>query len=364
MLTFLRIFAYLKQNDMQFKDIAGQRDVINRLTEIIDSGRVSHAQLFLGATADGSLQLALAYLQYLCCEHRQHYDGGELRADSCGECPSCKKLAQLMHPDLHLIFPNAATSKVSGSSIWSGDFMADFRDFVLQHNALGTLDEWYATLGTENKQGMIRELDASHIVSDLALKSYEGGWKMMVIWMAEKMNIAAANELLKTLEEPTPGTLLLLVAESDERLLSTIRSRVQTVRLKPADSLQAAAGSEEFAKLLVEWLRLLFKLKMKELSAQVDRMAAMNREQQKQFLGYALGVMRDCFLHGAAGLPVDIGSGDQKFDAMFPQMVTVNNIELINTALNEALFALERNANAKIALMQLSFSMSMALKKR
>lgn len=349
---------------MQFKDIVGQRDVINRLTEIIDSGRVSHAQLFLGDTADGSLQLALAYLQYLCCEHRVHHDSGDLRADSCGECPSCKKLSQLMHPDLHLIFPNAATTKVSGSNIWSGEFMPEFREFLLQNNALGTLDEWYATLGTENKQGMIRELDAAHIVSDLALKSYEGGWKMMVIWMAEKMNTSAANELLKTLEEPTPGTLLLLVAESDERLLPTIRSRVQTVRLRTEGRERKVENKEEFAQLLVEWLRLLFKLKMKELSAQVDKMANMNREQQKQFLGYALGVMRECFLHGAAGLPVDIGSGDQKFDAMFPKMITTNNIELINAAINEALFALERNANAKIALMQLSFSMSKALKKR
>ena len=338
--------------------------MINRLTEIIDNGRVSHAQLFLGATAEGSLQLALAYLQYLCCEHRVHHDGGDLRADSCGECPSCKKLSQLMHPDLHLIFPNVATAKVSSTSLWSGDFMQEFREFLLQNNALGTLDEWYATLGTENKQGLIREQDAAHIVSDLSLKSYEGGWKMMVIWMAEKMNPSAANELLKTLEEPTPGTLLLLVAESDERLLPTIRSRVQTVRLRAENGERRTENQAEFAQLLVEWLRLLFKLKMKELGAQVDKMANMNREQQKQFLGYALGVMRECFLHGNAGLPVDIGSGDQKFDTMFPQMVTVNNIELINAALNEALFALERNANTKIALMQLSFSMSKALKKR
>ena len=340
--------------------------MINRLTEIIDSGRVSHAQLFLGDARDGSMALALAYLQYLCCEHRQHYlpASGDLRADSCGECPNCKKISQLMHPDLHLIFPNAATAKVSGSNIWSGDFAAEFREFLLTKQGYGTLDEWYTGLGIENKQGMIREQDAAHIVSDLALKSYEGGWKMTVIWMAEKMNTSAANELLKTLEEPTPGTLLLLVAESDERLLPTIRSRVQTVRLRAESGERRAENQEEFAQMLVEWLRLLFKLKMRELSAQVDKLAAMNREQQKQFLGYTLGVMRDCFLHGAAGMPVVIGSGDQKFDAMFPQMITANNIELIDSALNEALYAIERNANAKIALMQLSFSMSKALKKR
>lgn len=353
---FICIFASLKRQEMQFKDIVGQRDVINRLTEIIDSGRVSHVQMVLGATADGALQLALAYLQYLCCENR--HDG-----DSCGECPSCKKMASLMHPDLHFVFPNAATAKVD-KNFWSGDFMPEFREFLLQRNARGTLDEWYAHLGIENKQGMIRESDAAHIVSDLALKSYEGGWKMMVVWMAEKMNPAAANELLKTLEEPNPGTIIMMVCESDERLLPTIRSRVQTITLRGEGAKAKSETDAAFAELLVAWLRLLFKLKMKELSVQVDKMAALNREQQKQFLGYTLGVMRDCFLHGAAGLPVDIGSGDQKFDTMFPTMVTVNNVEMIEQALDEAIMAVERNANAKIALMQLSFSMSRALKKR
>ena len=133
---------------MQFKDIVGQRDVINRLTEIIDSGRVSHAQLILGPTDGGSLQLALAYLQYLGCTNRRHYDSGDLRADSCGECPHCKKMASLMHPDLHFVFPNAATAKVT-SGYWSGDFMGEFREFLLEHNALGTLDEWYAHLGVD-----------------------------------------------------------------------------------------------------------------------------------------------------------------------------------------------------------------------
>lgn len=341
---------------MQFKDIEGQQDVKKRLAEIIDSGRVSHAQMVLGATADGALQLALAYLQYLCCENR--HDG-----DSCGECPSCKKMASLMHPDLHFVFPNAATAKVD-KNFWSGDFMPEFREFLLQRNARGTLDEWYAHLGIENKQGMIRESDAAHIVSDLALKSYEGGWKMMVVWMAEKMNPAAANELLKTLEEPNPGTIIMMVCESDERLLPTIRSRVQTITVRGEGAKAKGETDAAFAELLVAWLRLLFKLKMKELSVQVDKMAALNREQQKQFLGYTLCVMRDCFLHGAAGLPVDISSGDQKFDTMFPTMVTVNNVEMIEQALDEAIMAVERNANAKIALMQLSFSMSRALKKR
>ena len=376
---------------MQFKDIVGQRDVINRLTEIIDSGRVSHAQLLLGPTAGGSLQMALAYLQYLCCEHRQHgTENGErrteneadasagsplstlhsplpLRADSCGVCPSCKKIASLMHPDLHLVFPNATTARVK-SNPSSAEFGQEFREFILEHNALGTLDEWLASLNIENKQGAINVRDADLVDSALGLKSYEGGWKMVVIWMAEKMNTECANKLLKTLEEPQPGTIIMLVAESDERLLSTIRSRVQTVRLRGSETLTLHSPlstlQSTYAPMLVAWLRLLFKLKMKELSAQVDTMAGLGREQLKLFLQYSLDVMRGCFLNTMAGLPYNIGSGDEKFDRQFPQMVTQNNIELISDALGEAIFAIERNAFAKTALMELSFRMSKALKKK
>ena len=348
---------------MQFKDIVGQRDVINRLTEIIDSGRVSHAQLILGPTADGSLQMALAYLQYLCCEHRVHNDSGDLRADSCGTCPSCKKISQLMHPDLHLFFPNATTTRVKKDPS-SAEFQQEFHDFVLDNRGMGSLDDWYGAMGIENKQGQINVRDSADIIQSLSLKSYEGGWKMVVVWMAEKMNEQAANELLKTLEEPTPGTVILLVAESDERLLQTIRSRVQTVRLEPTGSSRETELAEQFAPMLVAWLRMLFKLKMKELSGQVDQMAAMGREQQKLFLQYTLGVMRGCFLSTAAGLPYSIGSGDQKFDAMFPTMVTTNNIEHIEAALSDTIFAIERNAYSKIALMELSFRMSKALKKK
>ena len=323
---------------MQFKDIVGQRDTINRLTSIIDSGRVSHAQMLLGEAAT-AMPLAWAYLQYLCCENRQHHSDGELHADSCGECPSCKKIASLMHPDLHFIFPTATTSRVKEKP-WSGEFQGEFRDFMLQTQGSGNIDDWYESLGIENKQGLIRELDADGVVSDLSLKAYEGGWRMMVVWMAEKMNESFANKLLKTLEEPLPGTLIMLVCESDERLLPTIKSRVQTLRVESGK--RKEENNAEFAEMLVSWLRMLFKLKMKELSAQVDKMAGLNREQLK------------LFLH----------TGDEKFDAQFPKMITVNNIALIEEALNDAIFATERNAYAKIALMELSFRMSKALKKR
>lgn len=338
---------------MQFKDIVGQKDTLNRLTAVIDSGRVSHAQMFLGE-AEATTPLAWAYLQYLCCEHR--HDG-----DSCGECPSCKKIASLMHPDLHFVFPTATTSRIKEKPC-SAEFQGEFRDFMLQTQGRGNIDDWYDALGIENKQGLIREMDADDVVSTLSLKSYEGGWRMMVVWMAEKMNESFANKLLKTLEEPMPGTLILLVAESDERLLPTIKSRVQTLKVESGE--RKMENNAEFAEMLVGWLRMLFKLKMKELSAQVDKMAGLNREQLKLFLQYALKVMRDCFLNTAAGVECHLGSGDEKFDSQFPKMITNNNIELIESAFDDAIFAIERNAYAKIAMMELSFRISKALKKR
>ena len=346
---------------MQFKDIVGQRDVINRLTEIIDSGRISHAQHIVGDERDGALQMALAYMQYLCCEHREHYSEGDLRADSCGHCPSCKKIGGLMHPDLHFVFPNPPNGSPSVSS---ADYMKEFLDFVRSTNGLGTLDDFNRSLGMEVKTSVIRESDAARIVSVLGMKPYEGGWRMLIVWNAAKMNKEAANELLKTLEEPLPQTVIVLVDNVDAQLLPTIVSRVQPVRLHAAEHPLPENQRQQYATMLVDWLRLLFKLKMKDLSVQVDKMAAMGREEQKQFLAYAQATMRDCFLRTAAGLPCTLGSGDAKFDAMFPAMVTVNNIEIINNALDDALFAIGRNAYGKIAFMELSFRMSKALKKR
>ena len=342
---------------MQFKDIVGQQDIADRLAAAIDSGRVSHAQMLLGDLSVG-MPMALAYMQYLCCTDRRHVDG---HADSCGQCPSCKKISQLQHPDLHLVFPNPPNGSASVSC---ADYQVQYRDFLLEKRAAGSLEEWHAFVGTDVKTSLIRERDAAHIVEMLSLKPYEGGWRMLVIWKPTTLNAAAANELLKTLEEPMPQTLILMVDDTDEGLLPTIKSRVQTVKLLPVAAGRSAEDTSLFAPLIVGWLRMLFKLKMKELAAQVDKLAALNRQQQKQMLAYASSLVRDCFLCSAAGLPCNLGSGDEKFDAQFPKMITVNNIESIESALDEALFAIERNANAKIAFMELSFRMSKALKKR
>lgn len=366
---------------MRFKDIEGQTVMANYLTEVIDGGRIGHAQMLLGGTADGSLALAIAYAQYLNCGHRVHYgatgdghwDGPQgLRADSCGECPSCKKYEQLVHSDLHLFFPTSTSDLVKSNPV-SNDYGGMFREFLAATGQRGTLDDWYAFMGVDNKQGMIRERDADALVQVVGMTTYEDAWKVIVVWMAEKMNATFANKVLKVLEEPTPKTLIMMVVENTERMLSTIVSRTQITRVprsvgsseaKHGEVQVRAENEAEFAQLFVVWMRQLFKLNMVSLSQWVEQLASRGREQQKQFLQYAHEALRECFLRHNAGVPLSFDFGDEKFNASFPSMLTERNIEAMDKAMSEALYAIERNAYTKIVLMELSFRISKALKKR
>jgi len=359
---------------MQFKDIIGQTVIANRLTEIIDSGRVSHAQLFLGPTSAGSLAMAVAYSQYLNCSHRQHYNNlsDGLRADSCGQCPSCKKHQELQYADMHFIFPTSTSPQVN-SNPSATDYQSTFRQFMLDNRQLGTLDDWYHHYGAENKQGLIRDKDANDMVRILNMKPYEDGYKVAILWMAEKMNLTFANKILKELEEPQQRTLIILVAEDSSKMLSTIISRTQLVKIGRAakggeirygDIVVRKEDRENYTQQYVNWMRQLFKLNMLSLSTWVDEMAKLYRDQQKSFLLFAQEATRECFLKNNAEVPLAIDFGDAKFNNSFPSMITERNIEGLCTAFDDALFAIERNAHAKITFMQLSFNISKCLKKR
>ena len=351
---------------MQFRDIVGQTKLCNHLTESVDAGRIAHASLLCGPTSSGSLAVALAYVQYIYCENRQHHDPATdphgLRADSCGECPHCRKIAQLQHSDVHLIFPSVTSTETTKGLKSAADLQEEFRQFVMQHHALGTLDEWYTFLGVTNQQGQMREQDANNIVRILTLKSYEGNYKTVVIWMAEKMNAVTANKLLKTLEEPSDKTLLILVAENTSTILPTILSRTQQIDI--VDGTQRTEWPETFPSLFVTWMRLLFKLNMYNLSNLVNELAVMGREMQKRFLAYTSEMVRQCMLHSMAGMANSLNTGDAKFDAAFPAMITPRNAEQIYKALSDATYAIERNAAPKITFMQLSFTLSKLIKNR
>lgn len=390
---------------MQFKEIIGQRKLINQLTRVIDQGRVSHAQLFVGNMGYGTLAMALAYTQYLYCQNRQHYniddDSLQLQADSCGECPNCKKISSLVHSDLHIVFPNTTTKQVTKNPS-SSDFQNEFREYVLANGGYCYFNGWFQNIGVESKQGLINVRDGLELIRQLSLKTYESKYKTAIVWLPEKMNAETSNKLLKTIEEPSENTLILLVAEEHERLLPTIISRTQHINIRRIDDnsifdrlssehpevpmetlkdiVQSAEGnyllakefvnqSEQqgvFAELFVSWMRKLFKLDMSALAKSVDDICSLGQEQQKQFLRYVLDVLRACFMKTATGMesPYILSFGDEKFAKSFPQMITVRNIEKLEKDINESLYYISRNAYDKIMFMSLSFAISKSLKNR
>lgn len=389
---------------MQFADIIGQRELINKLIDIIDSKRVSHAQLFLGLNGYGSLPLSIAYAQYLNCGNKQHFSitdpSRELKADSCGVCPNCVKYNRLEHPDLHFIFPNTTTSSVK-SNPSSADFQKEFRGFLQETNGYATLFQWFENLGIETKQGTINVRDANEIVKILSYKSYEAPYKVVIIWMVEKLYYSAAPKLLKILEEPEENTLFLLVAEEQEKILSTILSRVQQVKLprisendlkaalaKTTDAsepmLQKAAQSSEgnyikaldflkrdhenqlFVNGFVTWMRMVYSLHVSELSKWIDSISTWGREQQKAFLQHCLNTFRACFLtgFGVTSSSYMLEFGDEKFSQTFPKFINGANIEEIENNINEAIYSIERNAYSKIVWMDLSLKINQLLKRK
>ena len=300
---------------MRFADITGQEELKRHLVRSVDTGRVSHAQLFTGQAGYGALPLAVAYVQYLCCRHR--HDG-----DSCGECPDCRQIASLTHPDLHLVFPVNKQGKKSGEVVRSDEFLTPFRELFAERGGYFTPQEWYDRLDLgKTLKGMISAREADEIIRKLSFKSFEADYKTMLVWLPETMNEEAANKILKILEEPWERTLFILVSEQPERLLPTILSRTQEVtvpRLAPqtlervaaergvADPLQArdmarlaggdllelerltsgendALRKEDF-DLFCRLMRLSYNDKHLELIGWAEDAAQLTREQQRAFL--------------------------------------------------------------------------------
>ena len=207
---------------MLFKEVLGQEKLKELLLHSVREGRMHHAQLFLGPKGSANLALALAFAQYVGCVSKQ-------QDDACGTCPSCIKQMKFVHPDLHFVFTVATTTKVKAKPI-SKNFLTEWRS-LLDENPYFSLFYWLKHIGVENKQGRISVEESAHILKDLSLKPYESETRMILIWMPEKMNIQAANKLLKIIEEPPQKTLFLLVAESTDNMLATVLSRTQLLKV-------------------------------------------------------------------------------------------------------------------------------------
>ena len=382
---------------MRFSQILGQDYIKNHLVKSASSGRIPHAQLFVGPEGCGTLPMAIAYAQYILCQNSgNENEGGN---ESCN-----LKFDSISHPDLHFIYPTVTTEDVK-TKPKSLDFITDWRAFVTDNPYSGLFD-WYRNLGVQNKQGEIRVEDAQEILKSLALKSYEGGYKVMIIWMAEKMNISASNKLLKLLEEPSDKTLFILIAENEEDLIQTIRSRCQVLQFnrlsekvitdalvsrKNIDPRTASKMAHQaqgnynkalqlltedgedvyFEKWFVDWVRGAFRAKgnaaaINDLIAWSEQIASLGRETQKKFLHYCIDMFRQALLlnYQTTSL-VYMEPKIEKFKLEnFAPFVNGNNINDIFRELSDAVYHIERNGNAKIILTDLSIKLTRLIHKK
>ena len=283
---------------MNFSSIAGHDALKKRLAETLAAGRVPHAQLFAGDASTGALPLAVAYARAVLCPHAGQHGG-----EACGVCPTCYKTERLEHPDLHFVYPVNKSKKAratgrSDEKPTSDQFIHLWREFMASTGGTFTEREWLAYIDIENQQGNINKEEASELLRKMSFKSYEGGYKVVVIYMPERMHEAAANALLKLIEEPPPSTLFLFVAVEPDKLLATIRSRVQTIVLPSIGLKSADEQSEELYEAFVELMRLCYTSKYLEIFAWADRMATLGREAQKAFCVESIALLRSCYLTG------------------------------------------------------------------
>lgn len=382
---------------MQFSEILGQEHIKNHLVKSASQGRIPHAQLFVGPEGSGTLAMAIAYAQNIVCQNNG--------SDNTNGNESCNiKFNHLAHPDLHFVYPTVTTEDVKKNPK-SLDFLQDWRQFITE-TPYGGLFDWYKILGVSNKQGEIRVDDAQEILKALALKSLEGSYKIMIIWMADKMNIAASNKLLKLLEEPTDKTVFILISENEEDIIQTIRSRCQVLHFNalPETVITEALVSREkideklaykiahqaqgnynkalhilhedndelpFEKWFVDWVRAAFRAKgnataILDLISWSDQVAGLGRETQKKFLNYCIDMFRQALLlNYQAEKLVYIEPTVDKFKLEnFAPFVTGNNITEIFKEISDASYHIERNGNSKIILTDLSIKLTRLIHKK
>lgn len=374
---------------MFFRDIVGQHAIKDRFIQTINESRISHAQLFAGPEGSGNLALALAYAQYVSCSNKQ-------ADDSCGTCLSCKKYARLIHPDLHFVYPVVKSPKFKDPV--STDYIEEWRKMIL-NGAYFNPEDWFNFIGTDNAQGMIYTQESDEIIRKLNLKSYESEYKVMIIWMPEKMHVSCSNKLLKMIEEPPSKTLFILVAENEEELISTIRSRCQLTKVPAIDpdelaahlsQLPAADGKNvqnlahlsrgSYRRVLQllnpeeqdrynlekfkELMRFSYGRKFMELFAWVGEVSEIGREKQKSFLLYALGQIRENFIFNLKNPKlVYMDEEEQAFSSRFSPFINERNIVAITEELEKSIAHISMNGNPRIVFTDMALRIVKLIRK-
>ena len=385
---------------MLFSEIIGQQEIKKRLIRTVTEQRIPHAQLLRGPEGVGKLGLAIAYAQYICCENRT-------ATDSCGVCTSCVKYKKLAHPDLHFVFP--VIKPANRTSVICDDFIPEFRAMVLKNLYFG-VNEWFARISGDAKQGMIYGNESEEIIRKLSLKTYESEYKIMIIWLPEKMNVTCANKLLKILEEPPEKTVFLLVSNEPDQIITTILSRTQHIhipRLSEKEITEAILNNDELdiedgdatyaahiangsylnaiavlnegdenkqnLERFIMVMRLAWQVgnkkdhaSLKILKKWSDDMAAaaMGRERQKNFLGYAQRMTRENFIRNLQQPELNyLTASEADFSLRFSPFINERNVEDIMTEFALAERHIEQNVNAKMVFFDLTLKIIMLLKR-
>lgn len=360
---------------MFFKEVIGHEEIKQHLLRSLRLGRVSHAQLLAGSTGSGSLALALAFAQYLFCT-------GNKEEDACGTCPACRKMQKLIHPDLHFVFPVVKSSRAKLPI--SDEFLNEWRTMLLK-SPYTDVEEWLTYMGAdENAQALIYTEESGNILRKLSLKSFESDYKMMIIWLPEKMKQECSNKLLKILEEPYPNTIFFLVSEQPDNIMKTILSRTQRINIPPLDQnhiatqltqrkdlppdsareiAHVACGSwlkalkmldetEESAynqEKFIQMMRLCWERKMLTVNEFVNTLASLGREKQKTFLAHGIRMIRENFVKnfGIENL-VYMTEKENAFAVKFSPYVHEGNVISLYEEFEKAYSDIIRNGNGKI----------------
>lgn len=362
---------------MNYSKVIGQTETKIRLLKLVEENRVPHALLLNGPEGCGNLALSLAFATHLLCKNKT-------AEGPCGTCSACVQSNKLTHPDLHLVFPIALIGEIRKSEYWVKEFRA-----ACINNPYLNLEDWFNEISAENKQPLIGTEEAADIIRKLSYTSFEGQFKILLMWLPEKMNGDASNKILKVLEEPSDNTIFLLVSNQPDQLLSTILSRVQQVSLAKLSSdeiaqhlqtahakskleaeqiaLLADGNFNEALKMLDEdtlgeelishfqnFMRLAFSFDFAKVQSWVEDNAGLGREKHKRFFQYGLEVFRDCLMYNYGNRDLVRLSGSEKsFLEKFAPFVNQKNYERLIEEFNSNYYYIERNANPKILFLDL-----------
>lgn len=374
---------------MFFHEIIGQDEVKKRLIRSVQEERVSHAQLFAGPEGTGKLGLALAYAQYISCRNRT-------ATDSCGTCPSCHKYLKLAHPDLHFVFPVYNSTKIKNPV--SDDFIKEWREMVLKNHYFN-LGQWLTFIDAGNAQGLIYERESDSIYRKLNLKSFEAEFKVMIIWLPEKMHLSCSNKLLKLIEEPPSKTLFLLVSESEESIISTIRSRAQLIKVPYIDSTSMKnallkmdgidpesvddavhlsngsfirameflnPGEDEifFFNKFQEMMRLAYSRQVLQLVEWAEEMAQTGRDKQKAYFSFALRLVREYFVMNLKRNDlVYLKKEEKEWGMRFAPFINERNVIPLARELEQGIQHISMNGNPRIIFLDTALRMVRLIKR-